>query len=223
MKGYNVEESIQNSVRRNLPFASLFLSMRDAMLSVTRRRKEVEALLAKPNTSLTPFAAGHCATQKALSTNCTCPFRDQMHLPCRHVIRALAHVGGLDDGRIMDFFIQSILDVSFHLPILEHRIEDPSILPPAMTKRVGKPRTESKVAMLSSRSDAHTNHAHRVLHQMLRWPTTVVAPYTHVENAVPKDITQQHARNANKNSPTRHLQVEATSGPRQILKTTPFS
>ncbi|OQR85131.1 hypothetical protein ACHHYP_20605 [Achlya hypogyna] len=34
--------------------------------------------------------------------SCTCEYRDQMHLLCRHIIRALTYVGRLDS--ILDFF-----------------------------------------------------------------------------------------------------------------------
>ncbi|KDO28293.1 hypothetical protein SPRG_20136 [Saprolegnia parasitica CBS 223.65] len=82
--------------------------------------------------------------------SCSCGYPEQMHLPCRHVIRALKHVGELHriDECIHPMYkfanYKLAVDrVSYRLPIFAERCADPDVtlLPPLVTKSSGKPRT----------------------------------------------------------------------------------
>ncbi|KDO15748.1 hypothetical protein SPRG_22045, partial [Saprolegnia parasitica CBS 223.65] len=190
---------IHNDIRFNLPFAALYLAMADVMETASDRRLEVAnmaktapiltphatALLKEQKDKAEAYSVrvstasllvvyipafgteGHEVDVDART--CSCGYVEQMHLPCRHLIRALKHVGKLDTVEMcihpmykFENYKRAVDAVAYRLPIFGHRCPEPSVtvLPPLVTKSSGKPRT-NRIASAGESGSKDNTYQHR--------------------------------------------------------------
>ncbi|OQR84337.1 hypothetical protein ACHHYP_13518 [Achlya hypogyna] len=170
-------KNVHNGIRSNLPFAALFLVMTDAMTTASARVAEVQAMTAtdrkltpfaaaeykkqrgmigdyryshEKDKVYTVHRVGRPLIAKRVcldALSCTCSYRDQMHMPCRHLICVLVNE---DRKRLIQCFHPMFLfenykaavsGVSYRIPLFDHAIPDPKVLPPLVERRKGKPST----------------------------------------------------------------------------------